>query len=194
MSELLVRLGVKKLTIWDADEVSGHNLGNQMFEDAQVGKPKTDAIEEILKRINPELEVVKKGFCEVSDKLSGYIFLCIDNIDVRRELCKKWKMNPNILFVQDVRMGLTTGMLYAADWNVLEHKNDLINSMNYTHEEALAETPVSACGLTLSVVITPRILAALTVSNWIHFINTKEFKHFATIDGYTFDLLSYKAK
>lgn len=187
-------MGLKKITIWDDDIVAPHNLANQVFDDKQVGVKKVDAVEEILLRINPEIEVVKKGRCELDSKIEGYIFLCIDNIDVRRELCTKWKRNPNIIFVTDGRMGLTTGTMYSADWSVLDHKNNLLNSMNYTHEEALKETPVSACGMQISVVITPRILAGLMVSNWIRFINTGTMKHFATIDGYSFDLLAYDAK
>lgn len=170
--------------MWDEDIVAPHNLGNQLFRNKDVKKKKTEALAEILAEINPEIELDLRGFYTTDQKIKGYIFLCIDNIDLRREFCTKWKTNPNIKFICDGRMGLTSGLIYAANWQVLEAKELLIKSMQYTHDEVLAETPVSACGLTLSVVITPRIVAALMVSNWIKFINTKTYKKMMQIDGY----------
>lgn len=192
ISELLLRLGVRRLILWDADTVAPHNMGNQFFRNSDIGKKKNEALAEILKTINPEVEIELKGFCTVSEKVTGYIFLCIDNIDVRRELCTKWKTNPLIKFICDGRMGLTSGNIYTADWSHLESKKNLIASMQYTHEEVLAETPVSACGLTLSVVITPRVVAALMVSNWIKFVNTKTYKRMMQVDGYAPFLESFE--
>lgn len=176
------------------DTVAPHNLGNQVFRQKDVGKNKVDAIADILYDINPEMKIIKNGEITPSSKISGIIFLCIDNIDIRRELCTKWKTNPNVKMVIDGRMGLTTGNVHSAEWsNSLEREN-LLNSMNFTHEEALANTPVSACGLALSVVITPRIVAGYMVSNMISYLNTKEYYRTIITDGYNIMTEAYKAK
>lgn len=176
-------MGITELHIWDNDKVCAHNLGNQIFKDKHIGCKKTDAIEEILKEINPEMRIIKHDLCTKDSNVSGIIFLCIDNIDVRRELVTKWKRNPNIQFIIDGRMGLHTGSMYAADWSTLESKNKLINTMQYSHEEALAETPVSACGLSLSIVYVPRTLAAYMVANMVKFLNTDTYYFFLTFNG-----------
>ena len=45
--------------------------------------------------------------------------------------------------------------------------------MNFTHDEAAEETPVSACGITLGVVATVRVICALGVSNFVKYIRGK---------------------
>lgn len=191
MGEILSRLGIRRLLIWDTDTVSEHNLGNQIFRAKDIGLPKVDCLESILKEINPEIEVVKKGLCTTASKVSGYVFLCVDNIDIRRELCTGWKYNTNIKFVVDGRMALVTASMYAANWNKPTEKTNMLKSMNYTHEEAMAATPMTACGTTLSVVYAPRILAGYMVSNFVKFVNTKAYYKFLNIDTYHMFLDAY---
>lgn len=180
----LVRLGVEKITIWDMDTVSAHNLGNQVYRFQDIGKKKTDALEDIAKEINPNVKIIKKGKCTTESPITGIIFLTIDNIDVRRELCTRWLKNPEITFIQDGRMRLTDGNIHAVDWSVLKERDTFLASMQYTHEEALANTPVSACGMTLSVICTPTILANLMVSNMILFCNTATYHRMVLVDAY----------
>lgn len=193
VAEYLCRLGVAELHLWDMDAVSAHNLGNQVYRDKDITEHKTVALRNILKEINPDITIFQHDKITVGSTIAGYIFLCIDNIDVRRELCTKWKMNPNIKFITDARMRLTDGVIYSANWYLSDAKDNLINSMQFTHDEALAETPVSACGLVLSVICTPRALSALMVANWIKFINLKEYNRFIQFDAYKPFIDSYKA-
>lgn len=192
--ELLCRLGLPELNIWDMDIVSSHNLGNQIYRTKDINALKENAITDILKDINPDIKVNAHGKVDTDSEIAGYIFLCIDNIDVRRELCKKWQYNPDILFITDGRMGLTEGTIYAADWLSYIEQVNFIKSMNYSHEEAIAATPRSACGLAYSLVCTPRMLASLMVANFIKFINTNEYNKFMQIDAYNAFIDAYKAK
>jgi len=45
--------------------------------------------------------------------------------------------------------------------------------MQFSDEEASEETPVSACGTTLGVVTTVRVICALGVSNFINFVKSR---------------------
>lgn len=194
MAEILLRLGLRQLHIWDDDIVSEHNLGNQVYRNNDVHKPKTTALKDLLLEINPEAEIIEHGRCELNSKISGYIFLTVDNIDTRRELCTKWLTNGKIIYITDGRMRLTDGTIYAADWTSMEEPNILLKSMQYSHEEALANTPVSACGLTLSVVCTPRVLASFMVTNWLSFLKDKKYNRLIQIDTYNFFIDHYEAK
>lgn len=55
----LVRCGVRKLIVADMDRVEASNLNRQHFFLDDLGKPKVSALEDHLKRINPDIEVTK---------------------------------------------------------------------------------------------------------------------------------------
>ena len=57
--------------------------------------------------------------------------------------------------------------------------------MNFSHEEAAAETPVSACGVTLGVATTVRLISALAVNNYIKYVKGEGLWKFVQIDGFT---------
>ena len=63
--------------------------------------------------------------------------------------------------------------------------------MQFSHDEAKEETPVSACGVTLGVATTVRLICALGVNNYINFVKGKGIKKLILIDGFNFDLMSF---
>ena len=191
VAENLVRSGVINMTLWDFDTVERHNLANQMFRDEDVGRLKTDALTDILAEINPEL----RGSIKLNqngewkgEQLSGYVFLCVDNIELRKKIAEKHLDSPYIKAMFDFRTRLTDAQHYAADWTNYKMKKDFINSMNFTHEEAKEETPVSACNITLSVCPTVRIICGLGVANFMNFWNGKPVKKLILVDAFNFTL------
>lgn len=190
IAENLARCGVKKITLYDFDKVESHNIVNQMFRQQDVGRLKVDALKDILCEINPEvsetIEVKPDGW--TGKLLSGYIFLCVDNIELRREIVEKHMNSSCIKAVFDFRTLLESAQHYAADWNNLSMKQALLNSMQFSHEDATEETPVSACGVTLGVATTVRLICALGVNNYINFTKGQELKKFVMIDGFNYIL------
>ncbi len=59
IAHMLVRTGIGKIIIADFDNVTMSNLNRQFFFTEDIDKPKVDALEYKLKKINPFLEVVK---------------------------------------------------------------------------------------------------------------------------------------
>ena len=168
IAEQMARLGVKRLHLYDFDTVTAHNITNQMFFASQIGEQKTKAITAILKLINPEIEVIQhnKGWIP-NTPLSGYVFLAVDNIETRKEIVDNNICNQNIIAMFDARMGLTNAQAFATLWND-EGRKKFKETMNFTHEEAKTETPISACGTTLSVTPTVRIICSYIVANFIN--------------------------
>ena len=123
--------------------------------------------------------------------LSGYIFLCVDNIDLRREIVQKHMDSTFVKAVFDFRTRLEDAQHYAADWSDQKMKTDLLNSMNFSHEEAKEETPVSACNVTLGVCPTVRIICAYGVANFMNFVKGKPIKKMILADAFGFDLLVF---
>lgn len=190
LAENLARCGVTKMTLWDFDTVEAHNIVNQMFRQQDVGKPKVEALKDILMDINPEIkddvELKPKGW--EGKLMSGYIFLCVDNIELRRTIVEKHMDSPYVKAVFDFRTLLESAQHYAADWSNYKMKQDLLKSMQFSHEEAAEETPVSACGVTLGVATTVRLICALGVNNYINFVKGNGIKKLIMIDGFHFML------
>lgn len=190
IAENLARCGVTKMTLWDFDTVEPHNIVNQMFTQQDVGKSKVEALKNILTDINPEIvdhvELKPEGW--QGKLMSGYIFLCVDSIELRREIVEKHYDSPFVKAVFDFRTLLEGAQHYAADWSNFKMKQDLLNSMQFSHDEAKEETPVSACGVTLGVATTVRLICALGVNNYINFVKGNGIKKLVMIDGFNFML------
>ncbi len=192
VAENLVRFGITKITLYDFDTVEAHNIANQMFRHTDIGKLKIDALAEYLTEINPEcaadLKLVKEGW--TGQRLSGYVFLCVDNIDLRREIATACKENTFVKGMFDFRMRLTDAQHYAADWSDQKMVETFIKSMAFSHDEAKEATPVSACNITLSIVPTVREVVALGVSNFINFVKGGPLKKMILIDAFAFDVVA----
>lgn len=190
IAENLARCGVTDFVLWDFDIVEAHNVANQMFTQADIKRPKVEALRDILVSINPEvadkIKLEPKGW--KGKLMSGYIFLAVDNIDIRREIVEKHYNSPYVKAVFDFRTMLESAQHFAADWSDEAMKKSLLNSMQFSHDEASSETPVSACGVTLGVVTTVRTICELGVNNFINFVKGKGLKKTVLFDGFDFTL------
>lgn len=187
VAELLVRLGITKIHIWDMDTVEAKNIANQVYFNSQIGMKKTEALAAILKDINPQIEVVEHG--EYKDQpLGGYVFLNVDSIELRYKIASTNKDNPSIKAMFDCRMRLEDAQSYAAKWDDDYQKKLFISSMEFTDAEAKEATPVSACGTTLSVASTVVSTAAFTVSNFINLIRQDKLMSMIFTDAFNYTL------
>lgn len=179
VAELLVRMGLTKFKLYDFDTVESHNIANQMFRTVDLHKKKTDALKEIMMEINPEVDVTTVEKYN-GEQLNGYVFMAIDSIATRRNLVESNMYNPFIKAMFDTRISLTDAQGYAARWDKHKEKQNLLNTMNFTDEEARAVAPVSACNMELSVAPTVRLICNYIVANFINLLQKKEEK-FKTI-------------
>lgn len=184
LAENLARFGITNITLYDFDAVEGKNLANQMFLHRHIHTPKVAAVADIITSINPEaadsLRLEPSGWD--GQRLAGYVFLCVDNIDLRRRIAEENQHNPMIKAMFDFRLGLTDAQHYAARWNERRAVESFIATMSFTHEE-VAEVR-SACHEVLSVAPTIRVIVALGVANFINFVKTKEMKKMVLIDAF----------
>ena len=192
VAENLARLGVSKFVLYDFDIVEPHNLANQMFVQSDIKKPKVEAVKKIICDINPEaestIEVFGQGYTD--QKLNGYVFLAVDNIDLRREICEKNRMNKAIKAVFDFRTRLEDAQHYAADWGDMRQVDNLIKSMAFSHDEAHEATPVTACGTELGVAPTVRVICALGVTNFMNLIRGGELQKIVVCNPFAMDIMT----
>lgn len=188
VAELLTRLGVTRFVLYDFDIVESHNLANQMFVHSDIKTKKVDAVKRIITEINPDaeptIEIYREGY--TGQKLNGYVFLCVDNIDLRREICQTNRMNRMIKAVYDFRTRLLDAQHYAANWTDLKQVDNLIKTMEFSHDEAVAATPTTACGVAMGVAMTVRLICGIGVCNFVKTIKGEamwKMVNFDTMQG-----------
>lgn len=182
--EQLTRLGMDEVHIWDFDKVEPKNITNQMFLAADIGLSKVDAAEKMMLSINPDMKIVKhpKGI-SAPYILNGYVFLCVDNISLRREIVKANMMNPNCVGFADFRMRLTDAQYYFARRDDPDQIKNLLASMDFTQEEAAEATPKSACGVELSVIYTVKMIVAYGMANFVKFFSKQKVSNIILCDA-----------
>lgn len=182
----LVRSGLTKLTLWDFDTVDPHNLANQVFRQKDIGQPKTAALLDILKEINPEIvhDAVLQENGWNGQVLSGFVFLCADSMEVRRQVVDKHINSRYVTAMFDFRTGLEIAQHFAALWSDAEQKKAFRKTMDYTDEEAHAQTPMSACHVSLSVCPTVWIISSLGVANFMNVWRGADIKNTVLLNAF----------
>lgn len=193
VAELLARFGLTEFSLYDFDHVEEHNLVNQMFVLKDVGELKVHAVCNHLVEINPEIKQTVKMYPDgyVGQKLSGYVFLCVDNIDLRRKIVNDNRYNANIKAVFDFRTALTSGQHYAADWSKDVQIKNLLETMDFSHEEAEKNVPMSACKISLCVAPTVRMVSMVGVTNFINFVKDNKLENNILTDPFSFNMVTF---
>lgn len=187
VAEQLTRYGVEDIILYDYDIVESHNIANQLYTEEDIGKSKTEALTNILTKINPNLKrKIKIEGKYTSQLLTDYVFMCVDSVEVRNKIVDTNFNNPMIKAIFDFRTTLLEGQCYYANWNKKKHKESLKESLNFTHEEALKNTPVSACGFELSVSPVVKMTAIMGIVNFTNLINNDETKTLILCQPYSY--------
>lgn len=190
VAELLARFGLTDFTLYDFDTVEPHNVVNQMFTSKHLHRPKVEALRDILIEINPEIEskikLQPRGW--IDQTLDGYVFLAVDNIELRRKIVEENLYNPSVKGMFDFRTGLTDAQHYAADWTDIRSKKAFLDTMKFSHEDAAANTPMSACNVSLCVAPTVRLTANVGVVNFINFVKGEHLYKQIPTDAFSFTI------
>lgn len=140
------KMGFTKFRIWDHDHVEAHNLPNQAYDLCHVGMPKVEALEAVLKRFNPEIEV-EANQCyftaeEYGDDLEGPLILTVDTMKAREEITNCFDGNILIDTVMESRLGFDHGTVNIIDCTSAEDLQEWRNSL-FSDDEV----PEGPCGL-----------------------------------------------
>ena len=86
--------------------------------------------------MDEELELKPDGW--QGKLLSGYIFLAVDSIELRSKFVEAHLDSPYVKAVFDFRTLLESAQHYAAEWEDYAMKQNLLKTMQFSHEEAKA--------------------------------------------------------
>lgn len=102
----LVKLGIKKLTLYDEDKIEFHNLPNQLFKvNGSNGKRKVYEVADLCKEFSDDVEVMPHAEMFKNQQISGLVISGVDSMESRKTIWEKIKFNPNVSLYVDARIG-----------------------------------------------------------------------------------------
>jgi len=154
----LSKMGVQHLRIFDADTVEQHNWSNQMFRATDIGKPKADALCDVLEQFGTTRPT---AYIEnyVDQPLTEVVISGVDSMESRKTIWKSVRSNPDAKLYLDARMGLETLVVYAVHPKVREERQAYVQSL-YDDTEAHQE-PCTARTICYTPLMASSILCAL---------------------------------
>ena len=179
----LVRLGIPSFTVYDMDEVSEYNIANQCFSPAQIGENKAIAIKKAAELFGCNITAITNPVDENTYPHS-LVFLCVDSMEVRHIVMRKWLINPNCKLIIETRMGSDEGRIYSIS-NNLQYKTWVANS-SYKTEEA----EESVCGHKTSVGATAGLVAMTAVWQLINYCNKVRLQNEIIVMTNPFDVVT----
>lgn len=176
----LARMGCPVLNIYDFDDVEIHNVPNQYYDTGDLGKLKIAALADKLRVINPDITVNVSDEAvtpEDISKMSGYVFLLVDSMKVRKELWEAAKTNTNIINVWESRLGSDQARVYSLP---IEEGKDYSKYEQDFYDDDNAE--MSACGTSITVLPIVLQTSALMIVQFIDLVmDNPVIPHFKTI-------------
>lgn len=155
----LARLGIRNLRGWDFDTVDDVNIGNQAYGIDDIGRPKAEALADLVKRTTGAQMDVQMKWEPGGEPLGDVLFVLPDKMSVRTEIFDAVQMTYTTQRLIEGRMGPDEYRVYSLDPNrdveVREYKKTL-----YSDEKAV-QAPV--CGGPISVGATASVLASQCV-------------------------------
>ena len=102
----LAKSGAERITVWDDDSIESHNLPNQWYRLADLGRPKVQALKAlVLEMTGVAIETVQERF--QGEKATEVTICAVDSMDVRIALWRQ--LHPRPAMYVDARMGAEVG-------------------------------------------------------------------------------------
>lgn len=147
--QLLAKHGLEDIRVHDPDQVSEPNCTSSIYGLCHVGQPKVQALAAIIKvQCGIDIRVFQERV-DASTPLEGIVFVCVDDMEVRREIFNGCiKTNPAVELMIEGRMLSANGRVYAIQPWVEPEDVTRWESRWYPQPEALPGQCSEAVGTT----------------------------------------------
>ena len=170
----LAKIGATQITVWDFDEVDEHNVPNQVYRPFDVGRPKVEALAEIVKVMTGNtLSIRNRRFDGFLDQ--GMVIAAVDSMDARIDLWRALRDHP-LDWLIDSRMGAEVARILTVRVSSLTAQRDYGRTL-YRSTEALQE-PCTA----RSTAYCATGLASFIVAKVVKLVTGRPFSADITID------------
>jgi ThiF family len=168
----LAKLGIQNIHVWDFDSVEEHNIANQAYTQADIGRLKVDALKDLVKR-STGLEITTHAEkVDGTQELGEVVFLLTDTMSSRKEIWQKgirYKSRTKLMI--ETRMGVDEGRVYAIN----PIKPAQIQGWESTlYDDQVADA--SACGARTSVGPTAEIVSGAAVWQFMRWFGIQNGK------------------
>lgn len=160
---LAAKMGWTNFVIWDKDTVESHNVPNQAYTSNHIGLLKVDALEQVLKDINPMVCIKKHSYFWTSDteeEMQGALFIAVDSLDVRKQLYAYATEQLDLDLIFETRIGFNMAVLNILDPIDTDAINDVVSVM--ASDKDVEEAPCNERIITT--------LVTLVAANLTHYL------------------------
>ena len=106
-------MGVSKIAVYDHDLIENHNIPNQIYRLADIGRPKVEALADVCREFAGCEIVTNQEKVGPSHVFTGIIASGVDSMAARKEIWQSIKNNPRIPLYIDARTGGEVLRLHA---------------------------------------------------------------------------------
>jgi hypothetical protein len=147
----LAKMGVTDLTVYDPDLVEDHNLPNQNYRIRDVGRPKVEALAEILAdftglQIKPHVALFP-----LTMRPQGIVISALDSMQARKQIWDSClKNNFQVDAYLEARMGAEQGRIYTLT-NVVDPRQVGYYEARFYSDADAAQEPCTARAVAYNV-------------------------------------------
>ncbi len=151
------RIRLIDFDIVERKNVLGHS--SQVYGDRHIGRPKVEALSEILTEINPSIQIESCN-CKIEnvEKFSGIVCAGLDQYDGRVAVRDSCLQGPEVSLLIEGRLDATEGRVFHVDPRNLLHQDRYSDPANWK-KWAEPDPLLPACGLTLTSMVVAEIVA-----------------------------------
>ncbi len=163
----LGRMGIQNLTIFDDDLIQEHNWSNQMYTEADIGRPKCEALWDVMEKFcSFTPRVVLQQYKD--QPLTEVVISAVDSMSARKVIWQAVKKDSGVQLYIDARMGLETLRVFALNPGIHEQRVEYARSL-HSDSNSLQE-PCTA----RTICYTPLMAAAVICNQVKRFVNNEE--------------------
>ncbi len=179
----LAKMGVHDLTVYDFDTVEEHNLPNQFYRECDLGKPKVEALRDIIHEFEG-ITITARNEKYRGQRLRGIVIVAVDSMDTRITIWKFVNGNTDIRLFIDSRMGAEVMRIYSFD------PNDFYAAREYEKSLYPSSEAVQVRCTAKSIMYTVLSLASLLANQVKKYLVEEPLKHELILDMKTITLIS----
>ncbi len=174
----LAKLGVQNIHAWDFDTVAGHNIANQLYRIKDVGRPKVEALRDlIMEQTGDEITIHNERYDpeeQARERMGVVVFVLTDSMASRKAIFDSLRTKMYVRLLIETRMGADNGRIYTLSPYRPDIANRYAESL-YSDEDA--HTEASLCGTAITVAPTADMISGYAVwqfIRWWRSLNTEE--------------------
>jgi len=179
----LAKMGVCKLTCFDADVVDIHNVSNQAYGISDVGLLKADAFSILVEN---QTDVLPNTIGTQFDgrQFSRVVISAVDSMKSRETIWKAMRDQTQVQLYIDARMGLETLVVHSVRPQIREDR--VRYSQTIIPDDQALQEPCTA----RTICFTPLMAAAVVCNLVKRFVNQEQVPNQVTLDLATFTMIA----